>query len=462
SPATSDTASGELPFWIHDPVSAGVAGTKLYRSGKIELASATEKASVYYTVDGSDPKDANGTRILFTEPFSMDGESMTLNAVAEYKGNISDVAVLDFQLKKVDTDYSLAQNWNWISQITENPVAVADFATDGIESVRSLTQEVVRDPKHGFVGSLTELLPAAGYKVYVDSEAWNSKLSGIAFDPVSSVKLQKGWNWIGTPVDEGSLLIEDLFANLEVEEGDMLVGLEGFVQADAEGIWKGTVSHMVPGTGYMLYSNSDKEFVYNLVAAHDSETPAKAPVVAFDGYWTVDNHKYASVMPVIASLEVAGSVEDCQVAAFCGNECRGIGKVVDGLVMINVHGNVGDVISFRFMGSDNEEMLSTTTVAFDEKPEGTFTRPFAIASADATAVAEINAASFGVVYENGSFIIGGDLSDVKSVEIYDITGKIIAKSTGDRTLNVGNIDGSVVTVVIRKSDSISTVKVIVK
>ncbi|MDE5848780.1 MAG: C10 family peptidase, partial [Muribaculaceae bacterium] len=189
---------GEHPLWIHDPASTGVAGTKLYRSGKIELASKTSKASVYYTVDGTDPKDAEGTRSLFTEPFAMDGENLTINAVAEYKGNISDVVTLEFSLKKADRDFNLAHDWNWISHNVENPVAVADFASAGIDGILSQTQETVFDQKHGFVGSLTELVPAAGYKVRVSSDAWTGKVEGVAFDPCASVKLNKGWNWIGT------------------------------------------------------------------------------------------------------------------------------------------------------------------------------------------------------------------------------------------------------------------------
>ena len=238
----------------------GAAGTKLYRSEKIDMASATAKASIYYTVDGTDPKDAEGTRVLFSEPFAMADESLDIKAVAEYKGNISDIVDLAFELKKVNLDYNLAQNWNWISQISENAVAVEDFATDGIESILSQTQEVVRDKNYGLVGSLKEIAPAVGYKVSVSSDSWNGNVAGVAFDPNVSVKLNKGWNWIGTPIDEGSLLIEDLLAALKAEEGDMLVGLDGFVQADADSIWKGTLSHMVPGEGYMFYSNSDKEF----------------------------------------------------------------------------------------------------------------------------------------------------------------------------------------------------------
>ena len=54
------------------------------------------------------------------------------------------------------------------------------------------------------------------------------------------------------------------------------------------------------------------------------------------------------------------------------------------------------------------------------------------------------------------------MSDVKSVEIYDLSGKLISKTSGARALNVGTFDGSVVTVVVRKSDSTSSTKMIVK
>lgn len=456
----TEMAIGEHPLWINEPVAVG--SNKLYRSDLVDIVSSSKRASIYYTVDGSDPTDADGTRTLFTKPFALQGEAMSIKAVAEYKGYRSDVVALDFELKKANVDFSLVKNWNWISHNAETSVAVADFATDGISSILSQTQEVVRDPKHGLVGNLSELMPAEGYKVFVDGIVWTGNISGVAFDPIKTVKLNKGWNWIGTLVDDGSLMISDLLASLNAEEGDMLVGLEGSVQADAEGIWKGTISHMVPGVGYMFYSNSDKEFVYNIVAEHDSKAPAMAPVLAADGLWTVDNHKYASVMPMITSFDAVGDVDDYQLAAFCGDECRGIGKVIDDVIMINVHGNPGDVITFHFIGNDSEEMLSATSVVFNQNPEGTFANPFMISANDATSVSMLNAGSIGVSYEDGSFFIGGDISDVKSVEIYDLTGKIIAKSNGARTVKVGNIDGSVVTVVIRKADTTSSVKVMVK
>ena len=464
----AEMAVGEHPLWIHNPESAGVGGTKLYRSGKIDIASATKTASVYYTIDGTDPTDAQGTRRLFTEPFAMEDEAMTIMAVAERKGNVSEVVVLDFELRKTSVDYQLAQNWNWISQITENPVAVADFATSGIDGILSQTQETVYDYKHGFVGSLTELLPAEGYKVNVATESWSGQLTGVAFDPTASVKLHKGWNWIGTPVDEGSLLISDLLSALEVEEGDMLVGLEGFVQADSEGEWQGSLTQMVPGVGYMYFSNSDKEFTYTIAPAAAAAAPAKAPESAADGLWTVDHHKYASVMPVVAELNFNdGSLADTDdyiVAAFCGDECRGIGIAANDAVMINVHGNAGDMISFRIIDSLDREKISATSVAFDEDMVSTFAAPFSINIENTTAVDAIGADSFGIYSEGGSILFDGDLSSVKSVEIFDIAGVMIKKvvKTDAHSMTVEGIGKGVVTVVVRTESGSFSKKMTVK
>ncbi len=130
--------------------------------------------------------------------------------------------------------------------------------------------------------------------------------------------------------------------------------------------------------------------------------------------------------------------------------------------MINIHRNNGDVINFRFIGADNQEMVSATNLVFSDKPQGTFAAPFAIETGNASSVSTVAVGQIGISYEDGNFIINGDMSDVKSVEIFDLTGKLIAKSTGEHKLNIGNIDGSVVTVVIRKADSSSAVKMIIK
>ena len=95
---------------------------------------------------------------------------------------------------------------------------------ENVDRVLSQTQEAIRDPQLGVVGNLENLNPLEAYKVFVEGENANSVVNGISFDPSTPVTLQKGWNWIGAPIEDGSLALGDLFANLVAEEGDMVVG----------------------------------------------------------------------------------------------------------------------------------------------------------------------------------------------------------------------------------------------
>ncbi|MDE5877461.1 MAG: C10 family peptidase, partial [Muribaculaceae bacterium] len=231
----AEFAIGEHPIWVFDPVATGIRGNKLYSGSKIEMGSDTKGADIYYTLDESDPSDAtNPERKKYEGPFDREGDEMNVRAFAEYNGkeNVykSDVVTINYKLQKVDLGYDLAQNWNWISHNMESPVAVSDFVGGDkntvVNHILSQTQEVIRDPKYGLIGSLKKLAPAVAYKLCAD-EATSARVAGIAYNPTDTVQLHAGWNWIGCPVDDASLLVADLLAALEAEEGDMLVGLEG-------------------------------------------------------------------------------------------------------------------------------------------------------------------------------------------------------------------------------------------
>ncbi|MDE5877660.1 MAG: C10 family peptidase [Muribaculaceae bacterium] len=462
---------GEHPLWIFDPIAAGPGGTKLYRSGKVELDSETKKAiassHIYYTVDGSDPSDpANTARREYTGPFNRISDTMTVKAVSQYKNWLSDVVTLDYELKKVNLDYELAQNWNWISHNMEEAVAVADFATPAINRILSQTQETVRDAQLGLIGTLKELNPAETYKVFTDGVT-STNVNGFAFDPSTPVQLQKGWNWIGCPVDDVSLLVSDLLAEFKAEAGDMLVGLEGYVQADAEGTWNGTLTSLAAGGGYMYYSNSDKTLSYSFVPVKDAkDQPAK---IVSNAPWAVDIHRYASVMPVTACLVAENGTEvdasEYAVGAFCGDECRGTGVYVNGVVMINVHGNPGDQLSFRFITPDNEEMLSVSELIFDDSQIYSMSAPYAISLEGTTvAVETVSGADFEVVSEDGEISLNGDLSSVESLEVYDLAGHRVAMSTkvnGTR-LSASGLEPGVHIIVVRTTDTCLYRKVMVK
>lgn len=456
--ALNEFTVGGHSYWVCDPMAAGVSGSKLYRSGLIEIASPTKGATIRFTVDGTQPDAGNGQ--VYTNPFALTTDTVKVTAIAEYKGFRSEVVELEYMLKRTDLDFELAHNWTWISHNMENAVAVADFAGEGISRIVSPTQEAISDPKLGLVGSLRELTPLAGYKVCVSADSWNGNISGIAYDPAVPVTLHRGWNWIGSPVDDASLLISDLFAALEAEEGDMIVGLEGFQQVDAEGNWSGSLNSLVPGMGYMYYSASEKELTYTLAPVSDVKKPAKAEIA---GSWVVDIHRYPSVMPVTATLIGAAGEEadaaDYTVAAFCGDECRGIGVVVDGAVMINVHGLSGDMISFRFITPEGEEMISETSMCFGDAPVGTIAEPAVISLIGTTALDSVNGGAFAVIGGEGSISLAGAADGITSVEVYDLSGVRIAATKGT---TVSGLNAGYCIVVVRTADNVTYHKILVK
>ncbi|MDE6078062.1 MAG: chitobiase/beta-hexosaminidase C-terminal domain-containing protein, partial [Muribaculaceae bacterium] len=461
---------GEHAIWVQEPYGAGVSGTKLYRGDKIELTTKTKNATIYYTTDGSDPSDAEGTRMVYDAPIDMIGESMSLQAMAVFKDFSSENVDLNFELKKVDIDYDLAPNWNWISHNMENEVAVADFATEGISRILSQTQEVVRDPKLGLSGNLKTLLPGTGYKVCVASEKnAAAKIAGVAFNPQGAVKLHSGWNWIGCPVDDASLAVADLLANLEAEEGDMIVGLEGFQQADAEGNWTGTLPVLATGAGYLYFSNSDKEFTYNFVKGEPAEASAEEPATRTleETPWVVDIHRYANVMPMTAvAVDADGfdaDVEDYMIAAFCGKECRGIAQVVDGKYMINIHGNAGDNISFRFINAEGAEYVTSSNIIFKELPVGSVSEPYVIKLNILSAVNSIEADGLEIVSENGAIVVKGDLAGNASVEVFDLAGnRLAASSANNGAVSVNGLEPGIRLIVVRTGSDIIYRKVMVK
>ncbi len=458
--AAAEHVIGDHYLWICEPEAAGLNGTRLYRTDKVEMASPTKQASVYYTVDGSDPAGSE-TRVLYTEPFDLEGEMMNIRAVAEYKGILSDVVALDFELRKIDRNYALSQNWNWISHNTDASVAVKDFLNEGVSRILSHDEEAVRDPKFGLVGTLKTLEPTVAYKVCVDNESWNGNISGVAYNPATPVALRKGWNWIGCPVEEGSLAVSDLFSGMEAEEGDMIVGLEGFSQVDADGVWKGTLDRLAPGTGYMLFCNSDKDLVFSVVAATEGEVKNAPQTVKSP--WTVDIHRYPSVMPVTAM--VVDSSADYVIGAFCGDECRGIGVNVDGKVMINVHGERGDMINFHFISVAGIELVSADAVPFFEQPLGTLGEPYEVAMANSSAVETVNGQNgYEVVSENGNVIVKGDLSSVISIEVFDLDGNKLAEARkgADGQLKLAGFEPGVRLILVRTTEGNLYHKIMVK
>lgn len=380
---------------VKEPVASRVSGSAVYRGETVTLNCETEGATIYYTTDGTCPCES-ATRKVYKNAIAINGD-MTLKVMSvSVKGTESEVREYSYTIRQTSLTLDLAAEWNWASHNQFNALSI-DKLKDVATRVQTQTQEAVYDSNYGWVGNLTEIGATTGVKVNAKAAA-TINLSGDEFNPKGeNISLYTGWNWIGYPVSS-TMTLTDALVYLNVEEGDRIVSLTGGSAEFANGEWKGELKTFTPAQSYLYKSQSDKSFIYNSVstvnarALYGHELLPETP-------WTVNPHHYSSVMPVTADLMVNGMVADADeyfVGAFCGDECRGVGRYVDGQLYISVYGNkAGDEIQFVAVNAltGQAETLNTQDgpVFFQADVLGSVKAPFALFIGDATGINAVNA-----------------------------------------------------------------------
>ena len=119
-------------------------------------------------------------------------------------------------------------------------------------------------------------------------------------------------------------------------------------------------------------------------------------------HWTVNPHAFQYDMTAYVSLKgmtTAGQLADFELAAFCGEECRGIGKVLtagDGtsIFQLRIRSNVttGEVIAFRvYQKSEDKEFYPDSEFDFEAQAvAGTPSDPIVLEVTGATRKGDVN------------------------------------------------------------------------
>lgn len=243
----------------------------------------------------------------------------------------------------VSQELSLSAGWNWISHCISSPVSLGWLAS--AERIMSQTEENYNDPQLGMVGSINSLMPGKAYKVKIpaaQTTTVSGKLHDLAADPI---EMEKGWNWVSYPYYK-SMTLQN--AIVGAEEGDYIIShLDGFAEY-ADGQWQGTMFSLTSGNGYLYKSSSKKAFEIDLFAQTAPSQAIMNDDTATQPTAMVDARIYPSTLNVIAVLsgdgtEVSG---DCQVYAFVDNECRGVGRIINGKYFVTVYGDVAATVKF--------------------------------------------------------------------------------------------------------------------
>lgn len=404
-----------------NPTASRVSGTAVYRGTEVTLSCETEGAVIYYTLDGSCPCDES-TQIEYKEPIAITEDSVVIKAMAVAEDMYeSDVVEFRYTLKKTTLGLSLKEGWNWVSHNVETPVAATELEKNAVRIV-SQTEELVKDPVYGLIGNLDSISPVEAYKVQV-SENTGYTLTGYEYNASTPVTISAGWNWLGYPVSQ-VMSVEEAFAHATPTEGDCIVGQDGLAQY-ADGKWTGTLLTLSPGKGYQYHAESAFEFGYNTSIV----SKAKALYgrgVANATPWTADKHKYPNVMSIIAELHTGNDVaHGFAVGAFCGTECRGVGKYVDGKLMMTVYGNGGEKIDFVAISDGSEDTFTVVeTVTFAETLLGSVNQPYPLHLGEATGIQYAHT-GWDVRIEDDNLYLSLAGQTIGRVTLTDVYGNVV-------------------------------------
>ena len=297
---------------------------------------------------------------------------------------------------------TLARGWNWTSMYLKpadtdiNNVLPKGSATIAkFKNIKSQTAFAVANAdRTGFIGELGNIEPGQMYKIQVSSSTPFDVLGAPIDLMLSPQTIYPLYNWIG-PLSGNVMSVADAFADLEPEKDDMVKTRTAMATYNGQGVWEGTLQSIVPGEGYIYFSNATQAKTFHYPSKHTSfEKPNKAPqrAAALTHFQPVDSHIYPDNMNIIAVVTKDGErVTDAEVAAFVGDECRGAvtarGNYYFLTIMGDSQGDLTKPVELRVFDGTEEHTVGKVSFVSDAFL-GTLDEPYNL-DMDATGVENI-------------------------------------------------------------------------
>lgn len=412
------------------PKSSRASGTEVYRGTKVELTTTTKDAVIYYTLDGSCPCDADGTRRKYSVPIVINDDTriLAMTMVGNNSEDVSDVVSFNYTIKRNAMDYTLPQGWSWISHAFENPLPVDTLLkSEGIKRILSQRGE-----------EADAMMAAEGYKVETAADVAVERLSDVAWNPSTPISLRSGMNWIGYPLSQ-AMTPDEAFSSMDPEAGDVLIGQRGFAEYDGEK-WVGILDLMLPGEGYLYKSKSEKTLIYNRSIV--SKARARKSRRAAAAGSPVNIHAHRDVMPLVAVITDNGEALDCsryELSAYVGDECRGTATQVDGVFMMNIHGAPEEEISLVVTDMSDFSQTEAGSLSLHEDVVGSLEVPFEIDLSDAPngITAPKGESSISVEIIDRAIVIGGvESEEIEMVKVLDMEGRVLVSVTNPDSVRI--------------------------
>jgi hypothetical protein len=312
------------------------------------------------------------------------------------------------------TKLPLKSGWNWLSfnlasaNLAKVSTAFSSVKASGGNLIKTNDAFDVYGTSSGWSGTITSSGGLKNTQMYMLklSKLDTLTLTGTTVPLSTSLNIHKGWTWLSY-LPSFNLTVGDAFASLPKTSGDVVKSQYSFAMYDERMGWIGSLTSLKPNEGYMYYSAQASAFTYpssgllskslkvnnmneNLpynVEANQFEFNASAVI-------TLNN----------SNIQFAGIPA---VAAFVGNECRGVIRpvLIDGSYhyFLSICGTqANEKVSFAAVDDNNEKYVANEQLAFaDNAIYGSIDNPVVLTFQNSTGINISLSTSFDVtVYPN--------------------------------------------------------------
>lgn len=323
---------------------------------------------------------------------------------------------------KIEQVIALADDdWKWFSlyaQPDDNTTQGFFAPVEGkVELIKTQTESSIYN-ESGWMGAITSLNFAEMYKQKSINAYSMSFIGAPAEDANVSLTINSGWSWIGYPCSIANSP-DDALAGANPVEGDLIKGQSGF-SLYTDNRWVGSLRMLTPGEGYQYFSNASSSKTFRLPTIKRS-TSSRAAARRMEEEETLDL-RYENNMTVIAEIKDGDfDITDAKISIYSGGILRGQSSapVVDGKYFITIGGGSSrdllDIVVERPSGDTH--LVQTLTFEAD-KHLGSIDNAIVLQLDGATAIAQLL----------------GETSEIAHIELYDIAGRLITKTTDVKSL----------------------------
>lgn len=300
-------------------------------------------------------------------------------------GTTPDPVIIDVDEATDSLQYiPLKAGWNWLSFNTELP----DMTVNNVlKSLTPAQNDMMMDYQGNSwdydngtwvtTSGVDTVNNEAGYMLYLTADD-TLRIAGSEASN-DAIFLQQGWNLIGYQIPFAQPLNVGAFSIISTDSfytDDVFKGADGFsVYHGADTAWYGSLDYLEPWKAYKVKSGTPRVINYQ----RGGNSPAT---------WNVNPNAYEYAARMLAVLQVDGfEFRDnvSTVAAFVGNECRGVARLryiphlnrYEAPLFIYGKDKQEEVNFFFWDGLDDTVYTAAQKIAFDaDQRYGTLRKPF--------------------------------------------------------------------------------------